>query len=177
MDRLILLPFLKIAVIWAYFHSAGNWFNLYEVSNNIFNGGTNSCRSSYSIRGWMLSGPSDLVTFRFFNLSNILTCSLNIGSHEWRLYTVGSRYSFSQMGQFTIREYNLGLRVSPHSNPGNFWPHFGVKLNPFFPAHKPGFTGLKTGGLPGFSGTRLHSLFTMVLLGVVPALQFFFLSP
>ena len=30
----------------------------------------------------------------------------------------------------------------------------------FLPAQKPGFTGLKTGGLPGFSGTRLplHSL-------------------
>jgi len=25
----------------------------------------------------------------------------------------------------------------------------------FLPAHKPGFTGLKTGGLPGFSGTRV----------------------
>ena len=35
----------------------------------------------------------------------------------------------------------------------------------FLPAHKPGFTGLKTGGLPGFSGTRvpgLHSLKPML---------------
>ena len=51
----------------------------------IFNGGANSYRSSYSIRGWMLSEPGDLVTFRFFNLSNI-TCSLNIGSlnDDWQ---------------------------------------------------------------------------------------------
>jgi len=31
-----LLPFLKIAVMYPDFQSAGNWFNLYEVSNNIF---------------------------------------------------------------------------------------------------------------------------------------------
>jgi len=31
----------------------------------------------------------------------------------------------------------------------------------FLPAHKPGFTGLKTGGLPGFSGTRVRGLHSL----------------
>jgi len=32
----------------------------------------------------------------------------------------------------------------------------------FLPAHKPGFTGLKMGGLPGFSGTRVPGLHSLV---------------
>ena len=34
----IFLPFLKIAVTYPVFQSEGNWFKLYEVSNNIFRG-------------------------------------------------------------------------------------------------------------------------------------------
>ena len=35
----------------------------------------------------------------------------------------------------------------------------------FLPAHKPGFTSLKTGGLPGFSGTRVPGLHSLVVSG------------
>jgi len=70
------------------FQSAGSCPRLYEVSNNIFSGVAILCLSSYNIRGWILSGPGDLVMFKLSSFFNII-CSLMIGSREENWQALG----------------------------------------------------------------------------------------
>ena len=62
-------PFLKIGVTSACFHNLGTvpWSN--EELKKIVNGIANSSLSSFSILGYILSGPGDLFGFKALSLS------------------------------------------------------------------------------------------------------------